>query len=231
MLEVRGISAAYGTVPVLRELSFEARAGEILCLLGRNGAGKTTTCKAVMGLLRLTGGAISWNGMRLDTLPAHDVPRRGIGYIPQGRRLFGEMSVAENLAVGMQTRASPRATLDAALDLFPALRTRLKQRAETLSGGEQTMLTVARALCVAPDLLILDEPTEGLQPSMVKAIQDVVLRLRDQGRAIVLVEQKIEAVMATADRVVFVEGGTVVDTADAATLRAAPGLLRARLGV
>lgn len=231
MLKLIDVSAAYGTVPVLTELSFEAHPGEILCVLGRNGAGKTTCMKTIMGLLPLTAGEVSWNGTVLSDLAAHDVPRRGIGYIPQGRRLFGELTVAENLAVGLQARGSPRAALDAALDLFPALKTRLKQRSETLSGGEQTMLTVARALCVEPDLLLLDEPTEGLQPSMVKAIQDVVLRLRGLGKAIVLVEQKIDAVLATADRVVFIDGGTVVDRADATALRADPGLLRRRLGV
>ncbi len=184
MLRVEDISVAYGTVPVLDGLRFEARPGEILCLLGRNGAGKTTTCKAIMGLLPLRAGRITWNGTSLGDLAPHDVPRQGIGYVPQGRRLFGELSVAENLAVGLGTRNSPRAALDRALDLFPALTSRLKQRAETLSGGEQTMLTVARALCVEPDLMLLDEPTEGLQPSMVAAIQDVVLALKAEGKAI-----------------------------------------------
>ncbi len=231
MLKLRDVSAAYGAVPVLDGLTFDAAPGEILCLLGRNGAGKTTTMKTIMGLLPLRAGTVTWNGTDLGSLPAHLVPRQGIGYIPQGRRLFGEMTVAENLAVGLQTRNLPRGVMDEALEMFPALKSRLKQRSETLSGGEQTMLTVARALCVAPDLLLLDEPTEGLQPSMVRTIQDVVIRLRDAGKAIVLVEQKMEAVLATATRVAFIEAGRIVGTATGDALRTDPALLKARLGV
>ena len=231
MLRVEGVAASYGTVPVLHDLTFEARPGEILCVLGRNGAGKTTTMKAIMGLVPVSAGRITWNGTETSALDPHEIPKTGIGYVPQGRRLFGELTVAENLAVGMLPRRSPARVREAALDLFPVLRSRLAQRAETLSGGEQTMLTVARALCIAPDLMLLDEPTEGLQPSMVVAIRDVVLRLRAEGKAIVLVEQRIDAVLAVADRVAFVEGGTVVETATAADLRADPARLKARLGV
>lgn len=231
MLHVDNITVAYGPVPVLDGLSFTANPGEILCLLGRNGAGKTTTMKSIMGLLAPSAGTITYNNQRISGIAAHTVPKHGIGYIPQGRKLFGELTVAENLAVGLQTRTSPKSVMDDALDLFPALKTRLTQTAETLSGGEQTMLTVARALCVDPSLLLLDEPTEGLQPSMIKAIRDAVLTLRNQGRAIILVEQRMDAVLATADRVAFIEQGRIVDTAEGDTLRANPALLKKRLGV
>ena len=231
MLNVSAVDVAYGPVPVLHGLSFGARRGEILCLMGRNGAGKTTAMKAIMGLLPLTAGRIDWDGVVISDLPAHAVPGRGIGYVPQGRRLFGDLTVAENLAIGLSARRSPPSMREAALDLFPALRDRLAQRSETLSGGEQSMLAIARALCVDPGLMLLDEPTEGLQPSMVAAIRDVLLRLRGEGRAVVLVEQRIDAVLDLADRVAIIERGRIVETADAATLRADPAILRARLGV
>jgi len=231
MLELRDITAAYGPAPVLHGVNLRAMPGEIHCLLGRNGAGKTTTLKAIMGLLVPTSGTITYNGETISGIPAHKVPQHGIGYIPQGRKLFGELTVAENLAIGLQTRNSPRAVMDDALDLFPALKPRLAQVAETLSGGEQTMLTVARALCVDPSLLLLDEPTEGLQPSMIQTIRDAVLQLRDQGRAIILVEQRMDAVLAVADRVTFLDQGRVTDMANGDDLRRDPALLRKRLGV
>lgn len=231
MLEVRNITTAYGPVPVLRDLSLTANPGEILCLLGRNGAGKTTTMKSIMGLLAPSSGTITYQGQTISGIPAYEVPKHGIGYIPQGRKLFGELTVAENLAVGLQTRNSPKTVMEDALDLFPALKSRLSQTAETLSGGEQTMLTVARALCVEPSLLLLDEPTEGLQPSMIKTIRDAVLQLRDQGKAIILVEQRIDAVLAVADRVAFIEQGRIVETTDGDTLRQDPARLKQRLGI
>ena len=184
-----------------------------------------------MGLLAPSSGTITFKGQTISGVPAHTVPQHGIGYIPQGRKLFGELTVAENLAVGLQTRNSPQSVMDDALDLFPALKTRLTQVSETLSGGEQTMLTVARALCVDPSLLLLDEPTEGLQPSMIHAIRDAVLALRDQGRAIILVEQRIDAILAVADRVAFIEQGKIVETTLGDTLRDTPALLKNRLGV
>ena len=231
MLEVQDIDVAYGTVPVLRGLSLTARPGEILCLLGRNGAGKTTAMRAIIGLLPLSRGQIRYNGQVISGIPAHRVPRHGIGYVPQGRKLFGELTVLENLRVGLLTQAQPQAVLTASLAQFPQLADRLNQRADTLSGGEQTMLAVARALCVAPSLLLLDEPTEGLQPSMIATIRDVIVGLRAAGKAIILVEQRIDTVLAVADRVAFVENGQVVAVADGDALRADPGELRQRLGV
>ena len=231
MLELRGIDVAYGTVPVLRGLSLTANAGEILCLLGRNGAGKTTTMKAIMGLLPVSQGQIRYQGQVISSIPAHTVPLHGIGYVPQGRKLFGELTVLENLRVGLMTRSQPQSVLDDALALFPRLTERLDQRADTLSGGEQTMLAVARALCVAPSLLLLDEPTEGLQPSMIATIRDVIVGLRAAGKAILLVEQRIDTVLAVADQVAFIEGGQVVEVATGDALRADPARLRQRLGV
>ena len=207
MLDVQGIDSGYGNVQVLKDLSLRVQAGEILCLLGRNGAGKTTTLKTIMGLVRAQKGNIQLEGKDLHLLPAYEVPRRGIGYIPQGRRLFTEMTVAENLQIGLMTRNQGPEVLEEVLDMFPRLRERLDQRAETLSGGEQQMLATARALCLKPKLLLLDEPTEGLQPSMISLIRNAVLALKQQNVAIILVEQRVEAVLEIADRVVFVENG------------------------
>ena len=174
MLELRGINTGYGRAQVLRDLSLSVEAGEILCILGRNGAGKTTTMRAIMGLLPLWSGEILLEGQPLSGRPAHEIPKAGIGYIPQGRRLFGELTVAQNIEIGLMTRGEGRATRDWVLELFPRLRERLGQRANTLSGGEQQMLATARALCLRPKALLLDEPTEGLQPSMIEAIRQVI---------------------------------------------------------
>jgi branched-chain amino acid transport system ATP-binding protein len=231
MLELQSLNVGYGKAVVLRDLSLHVSAGEILCLLGRNGAGKTTTMKAIMGLLPLMSGKVALEGRTISTLPAHLVPRSGVGYIPQGRRLFGELSVAQNLEIGLMARGSGARVLDGVLELFPRLRERYHQRAQTLSGGEQQMLATARALCLEPKVLLLDEPTEGLQPSMIEAIREVIVVMRDRGVAILLVEQRIEAVLSVADRVSFIENGRNLETMDAGVLRDDPSILARRLGV
>lgn len=231
MLEVRGIDVAYGQAKVLRGLSLSVEPGQIICLVGRNGAGKTTTMKAIMGLLRPQAGQITLNGTNLSALPAHEVAKHGIGYVPQGRRLFSELSVAQNLEIGMMTRGSPPDVLDHVLDLFPRLRERMDQAAQTLSGGEQQMLATARALCLQPQVLLLDEPTEGLQPSMIDAIRDVVVQMRNEGVAVLLVEQRVDAVLALADQVIFIENGRNIEILDGPTLRNRPDILRQHLGV
>jgi len=231
MLELKNVDAGYGSAQILRDVSFAARPGEIVCLLGRNGAGKTTTLKAIMGLLPLSSGAVLLDDEEISRLPPHDVPKKGIGYIPQGRRLFSELTVAENIEIGLLTRGSPPAIRDRVLDLFPRLRERFHQRAETLSGGEQQMLATARALCIEPKVLLLDEPTEGLQPSMIDLIRDVVGRMKAEGVAIVLVEQRVEAVLQIADRVVFIENGRIRETVDATALKDDHTLLERYVGV
>lgn len=231
MLELRDINATYGKVQVLHGLSLNVAAGEILCLLGRNGAGKSTTMKAIMGLVPISAGSMQLEGHEITGLPAHRVPKLGIGYIPQGRRLFAEMTVAENLQIGLMTRGKGGEVRERVLSMFPRLRERLHQRAETLSGGEQQMLATARALCLEPKVLLLDEPTEGLQPSMISLIRDVVLTLKEQGVAIILVEQRVDAVLEVADRIVFVENGRDAMTVTPDELRADKGLLQRFVGV
>jgi branched-chain amino acid transport system ATP-binding protein len=230
-LRLRNIDAFYGKVQVLRQVSFDLADGEVLCLLGRNGAGKTTTLKAIMGLVRLRAGTIFLNDTELTALPAHEVPKRGIAYVPQGRRLFAELTVEENLTIGAMVRNSGRAAMDGALALFPVLRERLRQRSGTLSGGEQEMLAIARALCAEPRVLLLDEPTEGLMPAMIAAVLETVRALKRQGVSIILVEQRVPAALAVADRVAFMEHGQLRETATPDALRADPALLHRYVGV
>ena len=231
MLELNGVHAAYGKVQPLRGVSFTANAGEIVCLVGRNGAGKTTTMKSIMGLLPLSAGTMTLEGKELTKMQTHLIPREGIGYIPQGRRLFPELSVEENIEIGLMTRGEGADTREWVLELFPRLRERLKQAAGTLSGGEQQMLATARALCLRPKVLLLDEPTEGLQPSMIDLIIDVIVKMKAEGFAIVLVEQRVDTVLSIADRAVFIENGKTVDTATPAELALAPKKITKYLGV
>ena len=231
MLELRGVNAGFGRAQILRDVSFQVGAGEIVCLLGRNGAGKTTTMKTIMGLVRPMAGQVLLEGADLSALPAHQVPRHGVGYVPQGRRLFGELTVAQNLEIGLRARGQGPQTREEVLQLFPRLRERLTQRAETLSGGEQQMLATARALCLKPRVMLLDEPTEGLQPSMIALIRDVIVKMRAQGVAVLLVEQRVDAVLSVADHVVFLENGQIRETVPAQALRADPALLKRHLGV
>lgn len=230
-LEVAGMVAGYGPVQVLHGVDFSAAPGQITCLMGRNGVGKSTFLKCLMGLVPATRGTIRLDGVPLEGLPAHHVPRRGLAYVPQGRRLFGPLTVAENLAVGGLVRGNDRATLDHVLDLFPRLRERLAQTAQTLSGGEQQMLAIARALCLQPRILLLDEPTEGLQPSMVSLIQDAIGGLRAQGVAVVLVEQRVEAVLKLADHVAFMVAGRIAETRDVSGLSANDPAFQTYVGV
>jgi branched-chain amino acid transport system ATP-binding protein len=231
MLVLSGIAGGYGNVQVLRGLSLEVRAGEVTCVMGRNGAGKTTLLRAIMGQVRVTAGSITLDGRAVHDLPAHEVPRAGIGYVPQGRRLFGPMTVAENIDVGLMTRRKGAATRAHVLSLFPRLSERLSQVSSTLSGGEQQMLAIARALCMEPKVLLLDEPTEGLQPSMIALIRETVTALKATGVATILVEQRVDAVLSVADRVVFVVAGSVAETLPAQGLTAAAPQFRQYVGV
>jgi branched-chain amino acid transport system ATP-binding protein len=231
MLEMRDVDCFYGAAQVLRGFSLTAEKGEILCLLGRNGAGKTTALKAIMGLVPPRGGTITLDGAVLSALPAHEVPRHGVGYVPQGRRLFSDLTVMENLRVGLMTRNSGPDVLDHVLTLFPLLKDRLTQRAGTMSGGEQQMLAMARALCIGPKLLLLDEPTEGLMPAMIARIRQSVLDLKEHGVTTLLVEQRVDAVLPVADRVAFVENGRVTGLENAADLAKDRALIDRYVGI
>jgi branched-chain amino acid transport system ATP-binding protein len=231
VLRIKGLDCFYGQVQVLYGVDLTIREGEVHGLFGRNGAGKTTLLKAIMGLVRASKGTIELSGVDLARLPAHDVPKAGVAYVPQGRRLFAEMTVAENIEIGLMARNRGRETREAVLDLFPLLRERLSQRSGTLSGGEQQMLAMARALCLEPKLLLLDEPTEGLMPSMVDRIRDTVLELRGRGLSVLLVEQRVEAALEIVDRVTFIENGRNKETVETAVLRSDPARIRTYVGV
>ncbi|MGQ0485733.1 MAG: ABC transporter ATP-binding protein [Hyphomicrobiales bacterium] len=231
MLDVHAIDCFYGGAQVLRQFSLRLEAGEILCLLGRNGAGKTTALKAIMGLVPVRKGHIVFDGTDLTSCAPHEIPRLGIGYVPQGRRLFAELTVRENLEIGLMTRRSGPEILDSVLGLLPMLKQRLDQRAGTLSGGEQQMLAMARALCIDPKLLLLDEPTEGLMPSMIARIRESVLELKAHGVTTILVEQRVNAVLPVAGRVAFVENGRVTAVMPAAELAADRRMIDRYVGI
>jgi branched-chain amino acid transport system ATP-binding protein len=231
MLDVHAIDCFYGEAQVLRQFSLKVEAGEVLCLLGRNGAGKTTALKAIMGLVPIRKGRIVFEGIDLTKCPVHEIPRVGIGYVPQGRRLFAELTVRENLEIGLMTRRSGPAVLDHVLGLLPMLKERFDQRAGTLSGGEQQMLAMARALCIDPKLLLLDEPTEGLMPSMIARIRESVLELKAHGVTTILVEQRVNAVLPVASRVAFVENGRVTAITPVAELVADRRMIDRYVGI
>jgi branched-chain amino acid transport system ATP-binding protein len=231
MLEVRAINCFYGNVQVLHDFSLALGAGEVLCLLGRNGAGKTTALKAIMGLVRPRSGTILLDDTALTSLPAHEVPRHGIAYVPQGRRLFAELTVGENLEIGLMARGRGEEARERAVEMFPVLRERMRQRSGSLSGGEQQMLAMARALCLEPRVLLLDEPTEGLMPSMVASVRDTIATLRSQGVGTILVEQRIDAVLPVADRVAFIENGRARVTVPVAALKHDLSLVHRYVGV
>jgi branched-chain amino acid transport system ATP-binding protein len=230
-LRLDRVNCYYGGAHVLRDVSLEVASGEVLGLLGRNGAGKTTTLRTIMGLVRARSGAMTLDGADLRRLPPDEIPRRGIAYVPQGRRLFAELTVAENLRMGLLVRAGGAETLDPVLELFPVLRERFGQRAGTLSGGEQQMLATARALCARPTILLLDEPSEGLMPALVDRLLATVAGLRARGVGIVLVEQKVDAVLGVADRILLIENGRIARAATPAELSAAPEVLLRYVGV
>jgi branched-chain amino acid transport system ATP-binding protein len=230
-LSLSAVDAYYGDVQVLRGFDMSLARGEVLCLLGRNGAGKTTALKAIMGLVAVRAGTIMKDGTDLSKRAAHEVPKACVAYVPQGRRLFAELTVAENLEIGLMARGKGSATRESVLDLFPVLRERLSQRSGTLSGGEQQMLAMARALCIEPDVLLLDEPTEGLMPSMIARIRETVAGLRERGVSTILVEQRVDAVLSLADRVAFIENGQNRETVDVEKVRAEPAYVHRYVGV
>ena len=225
------VDCAYGAVPVLKDVSLRLDPGEVLGLLGRNGAGKTTALRSIIGLLRPTSGSVALDGVELTRLPPHAIPRLGVAYVPQGRRLFPHLTVEENLAIGLLVRGGGAETLEPVLDLFPVLRERLRQRAGTLSGGQQQMLATARALCARPTYLLLDEPSEGLMPSLVDRLLDTLASLKARGVGILLVEQKVDAALRVADRVALLENGRVARESTPAALAADPGILLRHVGV
>lgn len=223
MLEVSGLHAWYGASHVLHGLGFEVRQGEILALIGRNGAGKTTTIKAIMGLIAKTAGEVRFAGQELLPLPAHRRFHLGLAYVPEERRIVPGLTVRENLQLGLLS--ADRAiredrAIDEVADTFPRLKERLQQNALTLSGGEQQMLAIARAMIAKPKMILLDEPSEGIMPILVEEMGQLFRRLRAEGVTLLLVEQNVEWALNLADRAVVIDQGEVVYQDSAAALAA-----------
>jgi urea transport system ATP-binding protein len=219
VLEVEDLQVSYGRAQVLFGVSLTAPAGSLVCLMGRNGVGKTTLLKAIMGVLPARSGAVRFDGRELSRLKVHERVRLGLGYVPQGHETFPQLTVAENLQVARETAGNRRAgVVDEAFDLFPALRGLLKRRAGFLSGGQQQQLAIARALVTEPRMLLLDEPTEGIQPSIVREIEEAIRQLHAAGLTILLVEQYLELALRLADRFVILDAGEVVRAGPAGEL-------------
>ncbi len=211
MLHIENLSVAYGETLILRDVDLEIGPGEVVCLMGRNGVGKTTLLKSIMGLLRPRAGSIEFDGRDVTRASPDVRARAGIGYVPQGREIFPQLTVLENLLVGLQANpARPRAVPEEVFSYFPALKGLLQRKGGFLSGGQQQQLAIARALVADPKLLILDEPTEGIQPSIIALIGDVLQSLKEKGRvAVLLVEQYFEFALRLADRYYVMEKGTI----------------------
>ncbi|HET8760418.1 MAG TPA: urea ABC transporter ATP-binding subunit UrtE [Nitrospiria bacterium] len=231
MLRVEGISAGYGETRVVRDVSLEVPDGSVVCLMGRNGVGKTTCLKAIIGLLRAWNGRIMLGDQDVTRCSPDERARRGIGYVPQGREIFPSLTVEENLRIGLQAGANGSDRIpDDVYDLFPALRALLTRRGGDLSGGQQQQLAFARALVARPKLLLLDEPTEGIQPSIIDQIEDVIGRIKSlKHTAILLVEQYVEFAARVADAFIIMEKGTLV--ARGATSELSDEMVRRHLAV
>ena len=213
LLEIKSMTARYGDVQVLWDVSLRVRKGEIVTLLGANGAGKTTTLKTISGVVRATGGEIIWNGERIDRLSPSRVAALGIAHVPEGRRLFPLMSVRENLelgAISRQARSRRAESLDKVFTLFPRVKERERQLAGTLSGGEQQMVAIGRGLMACPNLLMLDEPSLGLAPIIVKEMFEIIKDINREGITILLVEQNVHQSLKLADNAFVLENGRVV---------------------
>jgi len=214
MLEVRDLVVAYGAIEAVKGISLQVQAGDVVTLIGGNGAGKTTTLRTLSGLLRPVAGQVLFEGERIDRVPAHEIVRRGIAHSPEGRRIFPRMTIEDNLELGAYSRrgktAEIRDTIDRVYALFPMLGERRGQPAGTLSGGEQQMLAVGRALMSQPRLIMLDEPSMGLSPIMMQKIFSTLVELKGQGTTILLVEQNAQAALSLADRGYVIETGRIV---------------------
>lgn len=213
VLEVKNIHTSFGKIKMLQDLSLSVNAGETVCLLGSNGSGKSTTIRTIIGLIKPTSGEITFNGERIDGRPTNEIIRKGISIVPEGRRLFPQMTVSQNLTVGMAEEypeAQKSEDMDRVYTLFPVLRERSGQKAGTLSGGEQAMLAIGRAMMQRPSLLILDEPSFGLAPLLVEQFYETIEDLCKQGMTIFLSEQNAGKALAVADRGYVLQKGTIL---------------------
>jgi branched-chain amino acid transport system ATP-binding protein len=233
MLKIDNLEVAYGNIRAIKGISLEVNQGEIVTLIGSNGAGKSTTLRAISGILKPKSGSITFNGERIEGVEGHDIVAKGICQSPEGRRIFPKMSVDENLDLGAFLRndkAGIAADRERVLDLFPKLRERIDQKAGTMSGGEQQMLAVGRALMGSPKLLLLDEPSMGLAPVLVDMIFETIEKINKQGTTILLVEQNALAALNVADRAYVLESGSIKMSGKAADLISNDEVTKAYLG-
>lgn len=232
MLEVKDLVVKYGQIKAVKGIDFAVDAGQVVCLIGTNGAGKTTTLRTISGLLRPSAGSITFEGQRIDTMPAHKIVTLGLAQSPEGRRIFPRMTVEENLLLGGYTRKDSelKSDLDAAYELFPILAERRTQPAGTFSGGEQQMLAMGRAMMSRPRLLLLDEPSMGLSPLMMKRVMTTVRTLRSRGTTILLVEQNAQAALSLADYGYVLEVGSIVLSGTGRDLLSSDEVRKAYLG-
>ncbi len=234
MLATRDLSTSYGGLIALSNASIEVRQGEIVCVAGANGAGKSTLLKSIVGMERPSGGAVEFLGERIDGLAPHLVTKRGIAYVPENRRLFPRLSVADNLRLGsylFRGEKDREAPLETVMTLFPRLGERLAQRAETLSGGEQQMLAIGRALMTRPKLLMLDEPSQGIMPKLVDEIFVAVSAIRKAGTTVLIVEQRLTECLEIADRAYVLQTGRVTMSGTAAEIAGNAEVRKAYLGL
>ena len=235
MLELKDLVTHYGAMMALKGVSLEVKKGEIVCLLGGNASGKSTTMKSILGLVRPTEGSVHFEGKRIDQLATGEIVRRGISLVPEGRRIFGRMTVHENLVLGSYVRRlDPRAEIEQDLErvfnLFPRLRERTHQFGGTMSGGEQQMLAIGRALMSRPRLLLMDEPSMGLSPAFVDQVFDIIQEINGQGTTILVVEQNAAVALSVARRGYVMRNGLIAATDRAQTLLASEDVRRAYLG-
>ena len=232
ILKVDDINVYYGSIHAIKGVSFEVNQGEIVTLIGANGAGKSTTLNTVSGLLKPATGSVTFMDEDLGKVPAHKIVSKGLALVPEGRRVFLQMTVQENLEMGAYTRGAkvPESDLEKVYEQFPRLKERRKQVAGTLSGGEQQMLAMGRALMSNPKLLMLDEPSMGLAPILVEQIFDIIRQLHKDGTTILLVEQNAQAALSVADRGYVLETGKIVTSGTGAELLSSPAIKKAYLG-
>jgi branched-chain amino acid transport system ATP-binding protein len=233
MLKVNNIDVFYGVIHAIRNMSLEVNDGEIVTLIGANGAGKTTALRAISGLNQIKNGEITYNNKNINTIGAHNIVSMGISHVPEGRRIFGDQTVEENLLLGAylkRDKSKISESLDMAFQRFPRIRERRKQIAGTLSGGEQQMLAMGRALMASPKLLLLDEPSMGLAPIIVEEIYEIIKDIRKMGTTILLVEQNANAALQIADRAYVVETGEIVMSGEASSLLHDDSVRKAYLG-
>jgi branched-chain amino acid transport system ATP-binding protein len=234
MLEIVDLEAGYATARVLNGVSLTVGEGEVLALLGRNGMGKTTLLRTVCGLRppARTAGTVRFRGTDIGALAAHEVARAGISIVPQGRRVFASLTVEENLRIGRQKRGRSEWDLESVCELFPRLRERSKQRAGTLSGGEQQMLAIGRSLMANPDLIIMDEPSEGLSPAVVGQVGERIRDVKGRGHGVLLAEQNVDLALSVADRVAVIgDGGVLSWTGQPEALRSDEALIAQLVGL